>query len=108
MAHVISQVTLSTDAFSVRYGHLDLFRDVDLEVTFPARNQSRTALQVVLRISREEAAGKRFDGELFHHVQLVGEVIEFAGLREKNGLQFGQNRTAKIVAHEFCLALVQL
>lgn len=49
--------------------------EVDMDLGFPARNQSRTTLQVMLGVSRDVAPGKVFDGELFHHFLLIGEVI---------------------------------
>ena len=49
--------------------------EVETQIDFPARNQSRTALRVVLAVPREAAPGRRFDGELYHNFQLVGEVI---------------------------------
>lgn len=49
--------------------------EVDMELGFPARNQSRTTLQVMLAVPRSEAPGQRFDDELFHHFLLIGEVI---------------------------------
>ena len=50
---------------------LELAADVD----FPARRQSRTAVRVLLRVPTSEAPGRSFDDRLFHHFEVVGEVI---------------------------------
>ena len=52
------------------------------ELDFPARNQSRTALQVLVRVPLSEAPGRNFDGELFHNFQVIGEVIRDGRLFE--------------------------
>lgn len=49
--------------------------EVDLVVSHPSRNQSRTAVQVMLSVPRAEAPGRRFDGELSHNFLIRGEVI---------------------------------
>lgn len=49
--------------------------DVDLDLAFPNRNQSRTAVQGMLTVSRDVAPGKVFGDQLFHHFLLIGEVI---------------------------------
>ncbi len=49
--------------------------EVEATLEYPARNQSRTALRVLVAVPREAAPGRIFDGELFHNFLLVGEVI---------------------------------
>ncbi len=65
--------------------------DVGVKLDFPARKQSRTAVRVMLGVTRDAAPGRRFDageqaedrdGELFHHFRLVGEVIRDGQLFE--------------------------
>ena len=56
--------------------------EVAAELDFPARKQSRAAARVVLGVPREQAPGRRFDGELFHNFQLTGEVIRDGSLFE--------------------------
>lgn len=56
--------------------------DVDVELGFPARNQSRTAVRMMIHVPLAEAPGRRFDDELFHSFQLVGEVIRDGRLFE--------------------------
>jgi VWFA-related protein len=55
---------------------------VDTELSFPARNQSRTAVRLVIGVPLSEVPGRRFDGELFHNFQLVGEVVREGRLFE--------------------------
>ncbi len=70
--------------------------EVDVEIGFPARKQSRTAVRVRLTVPREEAPGRRFpeatggpnDGELFHNFQLLGEVIRDGQLFESFRYRF--------------------
>ncbi|MEM7582277.1 MAG: VWA domain-containing protein [Acidobacteriota bacterium] len=56
--------------------------EVDVDLAFPARKQSRTAVRLMLGIDLEQAPGRRFDGELFHNFQLIGEVIREGKLFE--------------------------
>ncbi len=70
--------------------------EVGVKLDFPARKQSRTAVRVMLGVTRAEAPGRRYseeegagegqtehpEGELFHHFQLVGEVIRDGQLFE--------------------------
>ncbi len=51
-------------------------------IDFPARNQSRTGLRVLLRVAREQAPGRELDGVVFHHFVLSGEVIREGRLFE--------------------------
>jgi len=62
--------------------------EVRPRIDFPARKQSRTAVRVLLGVPREEAPGQRFDGELFHHFRLVGEVIRDGRLFESFRYRF--------------------
>ena len=45
------------------------------EIAFPERNQSRTAMQVLLSVPLDAAPGQRFDGVLSHNFVVTGEVI---------------------------------
>ena len=58
--------------------------DVGVKLDFPDRKQSRTAVRVMLGVSRDVAPGQRFSegGELLHHFRLVGEVIKEGQLFE--------------------------
>ncbi|MEE8526798.1 MAG: VWA domain-containing protein [Thermoanaerobaculia bacterium] len=56
--------------------------DVDAVLSFPARNQSRTAVRLMIAVATAEVPGRRFDGELFHSLELVGEVIRKGRLFE--------------------------
>ncbi|MEM7353620.1 MAG: VWA domain-containing protein [Acidobacteriota bacterium] len=56
--------------------------DVSVDLGYPVRKQSRTAVQVMLGVAREAAPGQRFDGELFHNFKLTGEVIRDGSLFE--------------------------
>ncbi len=58
------------------------------KLTFPERNQSRTAVQVLVEITLEAAPGRRFDGELFHNFLVTGEVIRDGRLFESFNYQF--------------------
>lgn len=49
--------------------------EVEAELGFPARNQSRTAVQVMLEVPLTEAPGEVFDDERFHNFQVIGEVV---------------------------------
>ena len=49
--------------------------EVSAQISFPARKQSRTETRVMLGVPLEAAPGRRFDDQLFHNFQLVGEVI---------------------------------
>jgi len=68
--------------------------DLKAEVTFPARKQSRTAVQVLLVVPREEAPGRVFPeaGEgsprVFYDFRLVGEVIRDGRLFETFDYRF--------------------
>jgi len=62
--------------------------DIAMTLAFPARNQSRTEMQVMLAVSRAAAPGRRFDGELFHDFLLVGEVIRDGELFERFRYRF--------------------
>jgi Ca-activated chloride channel family protein len=55
---------------------------VDVDLAFPARNQSRTAVKVVLGVPRESAPGREFEGTVFHDFLLTGEVIREGSLFE--------------------------
>jgi len=55
---------------------------VSAEIDHPARNQSRAAVRVLLRVPVGEAPGRRFDGRLFHHFRLAGEIIRDGQLFE--------------------------
>lgn len=56
--------------------------DLRVEIRFPARRQSRTALQAMLVVPFSEAPGRRFEGELFHNFLVIGEVIRDGSLFE--------------------------
>lgn len=56
--------------------------EVDVDLSFPARNQSRTAVQVVIGVPREASPGRTFDGAVFHDFLLTGEVIRDGSLFE--------------------------
>ena len=58
--------------------------EVGFQLDFPTRKQSRTAVRVMIGVTRDEAPGRRFDddGELFHNFRLVGEVIRDGQLFE--------------------------
>ena len=68
--------------------------EVEAEIAFPSRNQSRTAVQVLLGVPRDAAPGRRFadqasGGEaLFHDFQLIGEVIRDGDLFESFRYRF--------------------
>jgi Ca-activated chloride channel family protein len=62
--------------------------DADLAVTYPARNQSRTAVQAVVEAPLAAAPGRRFDGALFHDFQLAGEIIRDGELFESFRYRF--------------------
>ncbi len=80
--------------------------EVGVQLDFPARKQSRTAVRVMLGVTRDAAPGRRFargeptqgspggepteqtDDELFHHFQLVGEVIRDGQLFESFRYRF--------------------
>ncbi len=71
--------------------------EVGVKLDFLARKQSRTAVRVMLGVTREAAPGKRFSadeqaepagGELFHHFRLVGEVIRDGQLFESFRYRF--------------------
>jgi len=52
------------------------------EIRFPERNQSRTALQVLLSVPAAAAPGRRFGDELHHNFVVTGEVIRDGRLFE--------------------------
>jgi Ca-activated chloride channel family protein len=52
------------------------------EIRFPERNQSRTAMQVLLAVPTAAAPGRRFDSELHHNFVVIGEVIRDGRLFE--------------------------
>ncbi len=56
--------------------------EVDVDLTFPDRKQSRTAVRMMLGIALDQAPGRHFDDELFHNFQLIGEVIRDGKLFE--------------------------
>ena len=62
--------------------------EVGVKLDFPDRKQSRTAVRVMLGVTRDAAPGKTFDDELFHHFQLVGEVIRDGQLFESFRYRF--------------------
>ncbi len=67
--------------------------EVGVRLDYPVRKQSRTAVRVMLGVTRAAAPGRRFaaegnDGELFHHFQLVGEVIRDGQLFESFRYRF--------------------
>jgi VWFA-related protein len=55
---------------------------VPYEISHPTRNQSRTALQVLLRVPLDKAPGRVFDGQRFHDFRVRGEVIRDGRLFE--------------------------
>jgi Ca-activated chloride channel family protein len=61
---------------------------VEVDLSFPARRQSRTAVQVMLGVPLEAAPGRRFDGELFHNFLVRGEVIRDERLFESFRYRF--------------------
>jgi VWFA-related protein len=68
-------------------GGTDLPRGVEtfraeLTVTYPARNQSRTAVQLVVDVPIDEAPGRRFDDTQYHDFRLAGEVVRDGDLFE--------------------------
>ncbi len=58
-----------------------------VSLDFPSRRRSRTAVELMLAVPRSAAPGRRFDGELYHNIQLVGEVIRDGQLFE--GFRYG-------------------
>jgi Ca-activated chloride channel family protein len=68
--------------------------EINDEITFPERNQSRTALQVLLSVPLAAAPGRRFDGELNHNFVVTGEVIRDGRLFESFNYGF-QGPTAE-------------
>lgn len=57
--------------------------DADLEVRFPGRNQSRTAVEVVFAVPRDQAPGRVIGDQLFHSFVLTGEVLDAEELFER-------------------------
>ncbi|HVS64873.1 MAG TPA: VWA domain-containing protein [Thermoanaerobaculia bacterium] len=49
--------------------------DVDTRIQYPARRQSRTAVEVSVRIPKEASPSREFDGTPFHHFLLAGEIL---------------------------------
>ena len=68
--------------------------EVKDEIKFPERNQSRTAMQVLLSVPTAAAPGRRFDGELHHNFVVTGEVIRDGRLFESFNYGF-QGPTAE-------------
>ena len=68
--------------------------EVKDEIKFPERNQSRTALQVLLSVPTAAAPGRRFDNELHHNFVVTGEVIRDGRLFESFNYGF-QGPTAE-------------
>ena len=71
--------------------------EVGVELDFPNRKQSRTGVRMMLGVTLGAAPGQRFsggeqtgdrEGELFHHFQLVGEVIRDGQLFESFRYRF--------------------
>ena len=61
---------------------------LNYEFDYPTRNQSRTSLQVLLRVPLTEAPGRRFDGVLFHDFRIRGEIIREDQLFESFDYRF--------------------
>jgi VWFA-related protein len=53
-----------------------------LEVRHPVRNQSRTAVEAIVRVPLAEAPGRVFGDQRFHSFVLTGEVLEGGALFE--------------------------
>lgn len=67
--------------------------NLEAQITFPARKQSRTAVQVLLVVPHDEAPGKVFaaaDGQerTFHDFRLIGEVLRDGRLFESFDYRF--------------------
>ncbi len=61
---------------------------VEAEIAFPARRQSRTAVQVLVAVPLAKAPGRRFEERLFHSFELAGEVIRDGRLFESFRYRF--------------------
>lgn len=62
--------------------------DAHFQLTYPGRNQSRTAVQMQIEISRDDAPGREFDDQSFHNFLLHGEVIRDGKLFESFSYRF--------------------
>ena len=62
--------------------------EIDHEISFPDRRQSRTGLELILRINREQAPGRLFEGTLFHHFLVTGEILREGNLFESFRYRF--------------------
>jgi len=58
------------------------------QLTYPGRNQSRTAVQMQIEIPRTEAPGRIFDDQDFHNFLVQGEVIRDGRLFESFTYRF--------------------
>lgn len=62
--------------------------DINVNLGFPSRNQSRTAVQVLLGVPLTEAPGRRFEDVLFHNFLLTGEILRDGDLFESFHYRF--------------------
>ncbi|MEM1248217.1 MAG: VWA domain-containing protein [Acidobacteriota bacterium] len=62
--------------------------EVQAEIRFPSRRQSRTGLQVLVPVSRDVAPGRQFDDGWAHHFVLVGEILRDGKLFEEFRYRF--------------------
>lgn len=62
--------------------------EVAASIDFPARRQSRIAVRTLIEVPLAESPGRRFDGKLFHHYELTGEVIRDGDLFESFRYRF--------------------
>lgn len=59
-----------------------------LELSYPARNQSRTAVRAIVVVPIAEAPGRIFDGQLTHNFLVHGEIIREGSLFESFEYRF--------------------
>lgn len=60
----------------------------ELELSYPARNQSRTAVRAIVVVPLTEAPGRTFDGQLTHNFLVHGEIIREGSLFESFEYRF--------------------
>ena len=62
--------------------------DLELRASYPARKQSRTAVQMLLSVPRDLAPGRQFENDWFHSFAVVGEVLRDGRLFESFRYRF--------------------
>ncbi len=62
--------------------------EVDHEISFPDRRQSRTGVRLILDIDREVAPGRIFEETVFHHFLVTGEILREGSLFESFRYRF--------------------